>query len=133
MIILGSKIENIFSFNYWNTKYYEFYIPKFNLIGQIKKEFISLSFELDRVLSNQYDINYSIGLELQNKNQNIFYRFGFIQKNNYNFGLGINYRSLQIDYTYINNLSQSYFGMSQIWSIAINIDKLQKIKNKISP
>ena len=131
MIILGSEIENIFSFNYWNTKYYESYVPKLNLIGQIKKEFISLSFELDRLLSSHYKINYSIGLELQNKN--IFYRFGYIQEYNYNFGLGINYKSLQIDYTYINNIGQSYFGISQIWSIAINIDKLKKIKYKLSP
>ena len=130
---LGCRIENIFSFNRWDTETIETYVPLFIGGGQIKFKSLLLGIEAGSRLIDDPQLNYHAGFEFHKQNEIVIIRGGASHNSLFSAGIGFALKRLQVDYAYIHPLKTLPFEPSHIMSLVIFLDKLSDLKGKITP
>jgi hypothetical protein len=126
-------IENIFSFNHWDTGKTENYVPLIMAGGQIQLTSLLLGIEAGCHLKEYSPLTYHAGFEYFQSNQVVIIRGGVSNNNAFSLGMGLAFNMINIDYAYMQMFKTSPFEPSHIFGFEINIDKLSDFKDKISP
>jgi len=126
-------IENVFSFNHWDTGNTESYVPLFMAGGQIQLKSLVLGLESGCHLKEDFPLTYRAGFEYFQPNQIIIIRGGVSNNNAFSLGIGLTFNMINIDYAYIEMFQASPFEPSHIFGFEVNLEKISEIKGKISP
>ena len=126
------RIEDIIGFKSWNTGNLETIAPLLMMGGQIQFLKLLIGAEAGSRMEGNTKLNYHFGFDfLQHKN--IFLRGGTSHNSLFSAGIGISFQMFQIDYAYVHSPTNTPFAASHIISSGFFLEKINQIKEKITP
>ena len=126
------RLEDIMGLKYWNSGTIETIPPLF--MGGIHFRFSRLIMGVEtgsRIESNTL-LHYHMGIEYKLQKE-LFFRVGTSHFNQFTAGFGIQLSLINFGYAYLHPDTDSPFEESHIISAGINLEELQRIKDKIKP
>ena len=126
------RLEDIMGLRYWDTGTTETISPLF--MGGIHFRFSRLIMGVEtgsRIESNTL-LHYHMGIEYKLQKE-LFFRVGTSHFNQFTAGFGIQLSLINFGYAYLHPDTDSPFEESHIISAGINLEELQRIKDKIKP
>ena len=122
-------IINIMS---WSSKTVENFAPLFMTGVHYRMPKLIIGIEAGSRIERKSIVFYHIGLEYKNKDE-IILRLGTSYTNMITAGIGFKASYLDIDYAYLSPSSNTPFQASHIFSISISLNRINKIKDIITP
>ena len=128
----GIRAEDIIGFNRWNTNTVETNMPFIIAGGQIQVASLLLGIEAGSRLEDNYQLNYHAGFEFHQQGQMVIIRGGVSHNKLFCAGIGLDINVIHVDYAYTHPLKISPFEPSHIVSVGILLNKLNRIRGKIT-
>ena len=129
---LTFRIEDVMWLKYWNFGTIET-IPPLCISGMhYQGSRLRMGVEAGSQIKSNSRLNYHMGIEYKLQEQ-LFFRMGTSHSNQFTAGFGIHLTHINFSYAYLHPDNYSPFEESFIISVAINLDNLNRIKDKITP
>jgi len=126
------RVEDIISFNSWNTGTIETNMPLVMAGGRIQAGPLLIGMEAGSRLEDYSQLNYHAGFELHKQHEIIIIRGGISHDRLFSVGFGLDLEMLQIDYAYMHPPTQIPFDSSHIVSVGIFLKQFDRTKGKIT-
>ena len=126
------RAEDIIGFKRWNTRADETNMPLIIAGGQIQTSSLLLGIEAGSHLENNNQLNYHAGFEFHQNEEMVIIRGGISHDKLFCLGIGLDINLIHIDYAYSYPLKTSLFKLSHIVSVGILLNKIYRLKGKIT-
>ena len=127
------RVEDILSINKWSTGKSETMVPLITAGGQIQLASLLLGIDMGSKMMGNSPLYYHVGVELHRRNEIVILRGGLSHDSRFSLGIGLNFNLVHIDYAFLAPSKNIPFEQSQIISVGIFLEKLNWIKDKITP
>tara|TARA_Y100000590_G_scaffold241161_1_gene271163 strand:+ start:106 stop:1044 length:939 start_codon:yes stop_codon:yes gene_type:complete len=126
------SLKDIINISSWSSNSIETFAPIFMTGIHYKIPKLLIGVEVGSRVEKKTIIFYHLGLEYKNRD-GVVMRLGTSYKNMITAGIGFKTSYFNIDYAYLNPLSNTPFPASHIFSISISLNRINKIKGIIKP